>query len=282
MKIGEINKLKVVREKEYGFFLSSGIVGDKDVLLPKSNIVKSEDVRVGDVLEVFIYRDSQGRLVATEKETKAKVGEIALLKVTDNTDIGSFVDIGLERDVLVPFSEKKYPIFEDEVYPFYMYVDKSGRLAATTDIDLYLKRESDMKVGDVCSGYVYGFQSNQTAKICVLPDIEAVILRDEYYTSLKEGDYLENLRVIKIYEDGRLGLTTRAQRKDEMDELESKIYNYMLGNDGYMRFNDKSDPEDLRMVFSTSKKNFKRTLGVMMKKGILEQKEDGSYLKNEK
>lgn len=279
MEIGKRNRLKVVREKEYGYFLSSGEIGSKDVLIPKSNIVEQRDISIGDIMDVFIYRDSQGRLVATEKVTKAEVGQIAVLKVTDNTDIGSFVDIGLERDVLVPFSEKKYMIFEEESYPFYLYVDKSDRLAATTDLDMYLLREHDLKIGDVCSGYVYGFQTNMTAKVCVLPNIEGIILRDEYYTSIKEGDFLENLRVIKIYEDGRVGLSTRSERKDEMDELQTKIYNYMLGNDGFMRFNDKSDPEDLRIVFGTSKKNFKRTLGVMMKNNIIEQTEEGCYLK---
>lgn len=279
MKIGEINRLKVLREKEYGFFLSDGEVGSKDVLLPKSNIVGDNRINIGDVVDVFIYKDSLGRLVATQKETKAVVGRVSILRVTDNTDIGSFIDIGLERDVLVPFSEKKYMIFEDEKYPFCLYVDKSERLAATTDIEPYLSRDGGLKIGDICSGYVYGFQTNMTAKVCVLPDIEGIILRNEYYTSLKEGDFIENLRVIEIYEDGRVGLSARNDRKNEMDELEQKIHSYMVGNNGYMRFNDKTDPEDIRIVFNSSKKNFKRTLGTMMKKGIIEQKEDGCYLK---
>ena len=279
IEFGKINKLEVIKQKEYGYFVGVKDGEEKiEILLPTGNIVNPELVVIGEYIEVFVYKDSLGRLVATQKTPKAFAEEIAILTVAENTEIGSFVNIGLERDVLVPFREKKYPIFEDEKYPFYVYVDKSGRLAATTDIEEHLSLDSKMNLGDTCSGYVYGFQSNQTALVCIEAGISGIILRDEYYTSLKEGDYLEKLRVIKIYEDGKLGLTTRAERKDEMDSLEKKIFSYMEGNDGFMSFNDKSNPDDLRMVFNTSKKNFKRTLGNMMKNNIIRQDEDGTWL----
>ena len=277
IEVGKINKLKVVKSKEYGFFLADE-EKKTEILIPNGNIGEGKKLEIGDETEVFVYRDSQGRLVATHKTPKAMAGEIKVLKVAENTEIGSFVDIGLERDVLVPFRERKYPIFEDEKYPFYLYVDKSDRLAATTDIEMYLNTESDLKEGDICSGYVYGFQSNKTALVCIAPDISGIILREEYYTTLKEGDYLKNLRVIKRYEDGKLGLSTRNERKEEMDSLERRILSYMEGNDGFMRFNDKSDPEELRVVFNTSKKNFKRTLGTMMKNNIVRQDEEGTWL----
>lgn len=281
IKLGEINKLKISRDSEYGFFLNAN-TGNKsdDILLPKKNI--TSNIGIGDEIEVFIYRDSHKRLVATQKMPKAQVGEIAILSVVENTDIGTFVDIGLERDVLVPFREKKYNLFVDEKYPFYIYIDKSGRLAATTDIEPYLKNVGEGwkdVLGQNISGYVFGFQTNKTALVCIEPDIFGIILRDEYYLSLKEGDKVENLKVIKVYEDGRLGLSTRGERLDEMDILEEKILSYIRGNDGYMRFNDKSDPEEIRIVFNSSKKNFKRTLGSMMKKGIIVQSEDGTRLK---
>ena len=278
IKFGNYNNLKVMRKKEYGYFLDgqTGNTSD-DILLPNKNI-SQEEVNIGDRLDVFVYRDSQKRLVATQKKTKACAGEVAVLKVCDNTDIGSFVDIGLERDVLVPFRERTYKVFVDESYPFYVYVDKSGRLAATLDIEDHLLTNSSLQLGDKCNAYVIDFQSNGTAVVCIEPDKLGIILKDEYYSSIKEGDYLKDLRVIREYEDGRLGLSTRGERIDEMSNLEKSILSYLEGNDGYMSFNDKSDPEDLRMVFSTSKKNFKRTLGTMMKKGLIRQDEDGTYL----
>lgn len=279
INFGKVNKLKVLRKKEYGYFLDgqTGNTSD-DILLPNKNIL-SDKIDIGQEIEVFVYRDSQKRLVASEKKPLANAGEIAILRVCDNTEIGCFVDIGLERDVLVPFREKKYPVFIDKYYPFYIYVDKTGRLAATTDIEEHLSCESNLNIDDTCNGYVFGFQTNETALICIDGGYLGLILKEEYYSSLKEGDRLENLRVIKIYEDGRLGLSTRAQRLDEMQSLEKRILSYMEGNDGYMRFNDKSDPEELRIVFNTSKKNFKRTLGAMMKNNLIEQDENGSRLK---
>ena len=207
IKIGEINKLKVLRKKDYGYFLD-GQTKEKsdDILLPNQNIVDESSINLNQELEVFIYKDSQNRLIATQKKTKAMAGQVAILEVCDNSEIGSFIDVGLERDVLVPFRERKYKLFEEEKYPFYIYVDKSGRLAATTDIGPYLSLEAPLKKGDTCNGYVFGFQSNGTALICIEPNYYGLILKDEYYTSLREGDHLEGLRVIKTYEDGKLGL----------------------------------------------------------------------------
>ena len=279
IKIGEINKLKVLRKKDYGYFLD-GQTKEKsdDILLPNQNIVDESSINLNQKLEVFIYKDSQNRLIATQKKTKAMAGQVAILEVCDNSEIGSFIDIGLERDVLVPFRERKYKLFEEEKYPFYIYVDKSGRLAATTDIGPYLSLEAPLKKGDTCNGYVFGFQSNGTALICIEPNYYGLILKDEYYTSLREGDHLEGLRVIKTYEDGKLGLSTRAEKGEELDKLAKNILSYMEGNDGYMRFNDKSDPEELRLVFSTSKKNFKRSLGTLMRDGLVRQDDKGTWL----
>lgn len=281
IEIGKYNKLKVQREKEYGYFLDGKTKNSKDdILFPKSKITNPQEIKLGEEAEVFVYRDSQKRLVATQEKPKATVDEIAILRVCDNSEIGSFVDIGLDRDILVPFREKKYPLYVDSYYPFYIYLDKTGRLAATTNIDIHLETANGLlKIGDTCSGYVFGFQTNGTALVCIEPNFYGIILKEEVYTSLREGDYLTDLRVIKIYEDGRLGLSARKERSEEMQGLEKEILSYMEGNDGFMRFNDKADPEELRVVFNTSKKNFKRTLGVMMKKGLIKQDEQGTWLK---
>lgn len=279
VNLGKYNELKVVRKKDYGFFLdgNTGNIKD-DILLPNGNISEGLDLKICDIVNVFVYRDSQKRLVATQKNPKACAGDVAILKVCDNSEIGSFVDFGLERDILVPFREKKYPLFVDNYYPFYIYVDKSNRLAATTDIGAHLDTNSNLSIDDKCNGYVFGFQTNGTALICIEPNYYGIILREEIYSSVREGDYLKNLRVIKIYEDGRIGLSAREERSLELDKLQSDIISYMQGNDGFMRFNDKSDPEELRVVFNTSKKNFKRSLGILMKNNIVKQNEEGTWL----
>lgn len=278
IKLGQYNKLKVKRKADFGYFLDAETNSTSDDVLLHNRLLNKNKIEVGDDVEVFIYKDSEGRLAATMEYPKAGVGDIAYLKVVAHTKIGSFVDIGLPKDILVPFKAQKYEMTKGHRYLFYIYEDKTGRLAATTDIFPYLSVDHSYKIGDCVDGIVYGFQTNNSATICVDNKFDGVILNNEYFTELNIGDKLENLKVIKIYEDGRLGLTPRGERKVELDILEIAIMNYLEGNDGYMRFNDKSYPEEIATVFNSSKKNFKRALGVLMKKGLIIQKEDGTYL----
>lgn len=148
VKIGELNKLEVKRKADFGYFLD-GQTGNStdDVLLHNKFIEGGTEIEVGKEVEVFIFKDSKGRFAATTKKPLACVGDIAYLKVVDNTDIGTFIDVGLPKDVLVPFREKTHPMFRDEKYLFYIYVDKSGRIAATTDIDHHLTTDHEYNLG---------------------------------------------------------------------------------------------------------------------------------------
>ncbi|EGT4824658.1 DNA-binding protein [Clostridioides difficile] len=279
INIGDFNKLTVKRKTEFGYFLDGQTNNTKDDILLHNRLIGKNEINIGDEVNAFIFKDSDDRTTATLIPPLAKVGDVAHLKVVDNTDIGTFIDMGLPKDILVPFKAKTYPLFRDEKYLFYIYLDKSKRIAATTDIDSYLLTDHTYNVGDIVTGVVYGFQTNNSAMICVDNKYAGVILHNEYFTELKAGDVLENLHVIKIYEDGKLGLSPRGNRKDELDTLENKILSYLEGSDGYMRFNDKSDPKDISILFNSSKKNFKRALGVLMKKGLIYQDEEGTYLK---
>lgn len=277
IKLGEYNKLKVKRKTDFGFFIGEeGSNSNDDVLLHK-RLLNKHSLEIGDEVEVFIYRDSEDRLSATLEYPKAKLGDIAYLKVVAHTKIGSFIDVGLPKDILVPFKQQTFEMTKGERYLFYIYLDKTGRLAATTDIFPYLSTQHEYKIGDTVNGIVYGFQTNNSAMVCVENKYDAVILNNEYFTELKIGDKLENLRVIKIYEDGKLGLSPRGERAEELDLLEKAIMSYLEGNDGFMRFNDKSSPEEIKTVFNSSKKNFKRALGVLMKKNLITQDEQGCH-----
>ena len=279
IKIGDYNKLEVKRKTDFGYFLDGKTDDTKNDILLHNRLLNKNTIEVGDIVDAFIYIDSEGRKSATLVPTKTKVDEVAYLKVVAHTAIGSFIDIGLQKDILVPFKAKTYELEKGERYLFYIYLDKTGRLAATTDIDTHLTTDHEYNVGDKVSGVVYGFQTNNSAMICVDNKYAAVILSNEYFTELKIGDKIEELNVIKIYEDGKLGLSPRQGRKEELDTLETKIMNYLEGADGSMRFNDKSTPEEITTVFNTSKKNFKRALGVLMKKGLITQDENATNLK---
>lgn len=288
MNIGEFNKLQVVRTAEFGYYLdaNTGNTSD-DVLLPNKSALGKE-LSIGDEVNAFIYRDSKDRIIATLKEPLATVGDIAYLKVEGKTNFGSFVNFGLERDILVPFKEQEYPLKEGNKYLFYIYLDKTGRIAATADIDRHLEnldvenleevQENKYRVGDDVTGIVYGFQTNESAMIAVDNNYRGVILHNEYFIELKEGHELK-LRIKKIYEDGKLGLTPRKKPVDERLELEEQILEYIKKHDGFMPFNDKSSPEEIKRVFKQSKNYFKNSLGGLMKRGLVVQDEKGTRLK---
>lgn len=278
IKIGDFNKLKVKRKTDFGYFLDGKTNNTKDDILLHNRLLGKNEIKVGDEVEAFIYKDSEDRIAATLIPPKAKVGDIARLKVVAHTQIGSFIDIGLTKDILVPFKARTYDLEKGERYPFYIYIDKSGRIAATTDIDMYLSTDHEYNIGDTVTGIVYGFQTNNSAMVVVDNKYAGVILHNEYFTELKPGEEL-TLKVIKIYEDGKLGLSPRQSRKEELDTLETSIMNYLEGNDGFMRFNDKSTPEEIATVFNSSKKNFKRALGILMKKGLISQDTQGTHIK---
>lgn len=278
INIGNFNKLKIVRRPDFGYFLDAdtGKTSD-DILLPNGNALNME-LNIGDEVNAFIYTDSKDRVIATLKKPLAEVGEIAYLKVVANTKIGSFIDIGLEKDILVPLKEKLYGLQTDKNYLFYIYLDKTKRIAATTDIDRYLQTESPYKVGDTVKGTVYGFQTNQSVMVAVDNLYQGVILRHEYFTEINAGDILD-LNVIKIYEDGKLGLTPRKRAKEERTELQDTILEYLKSHDGFMTFNDKSSPDDISKAFGVSKNNFKNALGGLMKRGLITQDQKGTTLK---
>lgn len=278
IKIGDFNKLTVVRKVDFGYYLNNSERSNfDDVLLPKKNTLDTE-INIGDKIEAFIYRDSSDRLVATLKKPLAKVGELSYLKVVSNTKIGSFVDFGLERDILVPLKERTYTLKENQSYLFYIYLDKTERIAATTNIDRYLDAESDYKVGDTVKGIVYGFQTNNSAMIAVDNLYKGVILHNQYFTELHHGEVLE-LNVNKIYEDGKLGLTPRKAPQAERTSLQETILEYLKAHDGFMPYNDKSSPEDIYKTFNTSKNYFKNALGGLMKRDLIVQDQIGTKLK---
>ena len=277
IKIGDFNNLKVVGKGNVGYYLNEDNKTQKDILLPKTREM-SDELSIGDEIEVFIYRDSKDRLIATQKKPLAKVGDIAYLKVVSTTDVGTFIDFGLDRDILVPFKEKLYPLEDNKSYLFYIYLDKSDRIAATTDIDIHLDVNSNYKIKDSVKGTVYGFQTNKSVMVAVDNKYQGVILNNEYFTEISYGDILD-LTVIKIYEDGKLGLTPRKSTKLEVTELQENILNYLRSNEGFMRFNDKSSPEEISREFNVSKKHFKNALGGLMKRNLIEQDNTGTRLK---
>lgn len=279
IKFGDYNELKVAREASFGLYLDKGTGNTSDdILLPTGNII-GDKPKVGDTVRVFIYRDSKDRLIATMKEPKVTVDNFAVLSVTSVTNFGAFVNFGLERDILVPKREMKFPLEPGKEYLFFVYEDKTGRLAASTEVGRYLEtpEEEIYHVGDTVSGIVYDKQTNGTLEVAIDDKYPGIVLVNEYFTDIKPGDRVSGT-VKKVLEDGRVSFTPRKKMIEAKEELSDKILRYLMEHDGFMPYNDKSTPEEIKRKWNSSKNYFKIALGNLMKKGLIRQDEKGTYL----
>ena len=277
IQVGDYNKFKISRKTKIGYYLDAG-TGDTsdDILLPFKEALGKEFEAEDEVI-VFIYRDSKDRLVATLRDPLAKVGDLAYLKVKDITHIGTFIDIGIDRDVLVPIKEEKYKLFEGNSYLFYVYEDKTGRLAATVDVEDHLQMAEGYKVGDEVTGTICGLYRSENVIVAVEDKYKGIMLKNEYFINIRNGEKIK-LKIKKIYEDGTLGLTTRVTGKEERTQLQEDILKYLKENGGFMPYNDSSSPEEIKETFKASKNYFKRALGGLMKSGLVKQDESGTTL----
>lgn len=274
--VGQYSNLKVSKKVDFGYYLEDKF-GD-EVLLPNS-ATKGHDIKEGDNLEVFIYRDSKDRMISTLKKPYITVGEVGYLEVVSQREIGAFVNFGLERDLFVPLKEQSFRLKEGKKYLFYMYVDKTDRLAGTTRIDSYLDiaEEGTYNVSDEVKAIVYDTCENGTLNVMIDGKYRGLILANEHFDYIYPGQEIEG-RVKRIYEDGTLGVTTRKKRLDARDELSEKILKYLKENGGFMPFNDKSSSDDIKKEFNTSKNYFKMTLGGLMKQKLITQDKEGTRL----
>lgn len=282
IKFGDYNELKVAREASFGLYLDkeTGNTSD-DILLPTGSIV-GETPKVGETVTVFIYRDSKDRLIATMKQPKVTVDNTAVLSVSSVTNFGAFVNFGLERDILVPQREMKFPLKTGKEYLFFIYEDKTGRLAASTEVGRYLEtpEEEIYKVGDTVSGIVYNKQTNGTLEVAIDDKYPGIILVNEYFFNANPGDRISGT-VKKILEDGRISFTPRKKMVEAKEELSDTILRYLEEHDGFMPFNDKSTPDEIKKKWNSSKNYFKIALGNLMKKGLIRQDEKGTHLVKE-
>lgn len=247
----------------FGVYLDAETGNRTDnVLLPGNQC--PDNVQEGDVFDVFIYHDSEDRLIATTQKPLAQVGELAYLKVTAKTQIGAFLDFGLERGLLLPFREQKYPIEVDKSYLVYVYLDKSGRITCTTNVYEFLRADSLYQKNDSVSGTVYQINPEIGVFVAVDNQYLGLIPRTENFSELKCGDRVQ-ARVIRVREDGKLDLSPRGLSYEQMNVDAELLINAMNANQGVLLLNEKSRPEDIERVFHMSKAAFKRAVGTLLK-----------------
>ena len=276
IEVGKYNKLVVSKERDFGFFLKDE--RGEEVLLPKS-LLDGNTINLEDEVEVFVYLDSSDRRVATMKKPIITVGEVGYLEVVSQSSFGAFCNNGLEKDLFVPIREQRFKLLDGKKYLIHAYIDKTGRIAGTTEVDGYLDvaEEGSFIVDDVVSCITYARSGGETLKVAIDGKYRGIILGNEHDEVIYPGDTVE-ARVKRIYEDGVIGLSTRKKRLDAREEIKEKILSYLKKNNGFMEFNDKSNPEDIKREFKTSKNYFKMALGGLMKEGRIEQGPEGTKL----
>lgn len=270
--IGEKQELKIIEKKDIGFYLAKTDDSYDKVLLPNSQVLA--EINVGDKVEVFIYKDSQDRLVATMKEPKLKMGEVGLLEVVETSRIGAFLDIGLSKDLLLPFSEQNEEVKEGNCYLVGMYLDKSERLCATMKVSSFLIVDSPYKENDWVKGTVYSINDEIGAFVAVDNKYEALIPQKEIDEKLEIGQTIE-ARVTAIKEDGKIDLSLKKKAYKQMKDDSKILLDIIEEKGGELLLNDKSDPKDIKREVNMSKNAFKRAVGSLLKNKQVEFTENG-------
>ena len=259
MRLGEKQVLTVVKIVDFGVYLGSD---EERVLLPKKQV--PEGIEVGDPVEVFLYKDSSDRMIATTKEPKITLGELAVLEVADVGRVGAFLDWGLEKDLLLPFKEQTVKVEKGDRCLVSLYVDKSGRLCATMKVYPLLRTDSPYQKNDMVRGTVYGISREFGVFVAVDDRYSALIPRREVYGRMFIGQQVE-ARVADVKADGKLDLSVRGRIPEQMDTDAQQIMERIEKNGGSLPFTDKADPERIKMEFGMSKAAFKRAVGRLLK-----------------
>ena len=264
IRLGEIQKLQIVKKVDFGVYL--GVEGEPEekVLLPKKQV--PPEAEIGDEMEVFVYRDSKDRLIATTARPGLTLHQVARLRVAQVGKIGAFLDWGLEKDLLLPFKEQTKPVSAGEEWLVALYIDKSDRLCATMNVYPYLKNNSSYKKDDRVTGTVYEISRNFGAFVAVDDQYSGLIPKQELYGEVQVGDTV-NARVTAVKEDGKLDLSIREKAYLQIAEDAERVMQVIDSFDGVLPFNDKASPEVIRREMQMSKNEFKRAVGNLLKAG---------------
>lgn len=258
-ELGKKRTLMVVKKVDFGVYLGTN---EERVLLPKKQVPKG--VEIGDPVEVFLYKDSDDRLIATTQTPKITMGELKVLTVADTGRIGAFLDWGLPKDLLLPFKEHTAKVSKGDGVLVALYTDKTGRLCATMKVYSRLKTDSDYQKDDEVQGTVYEISDNFGVFVAVDNKYSGLIPKREDFGSLKVGDQV-TARVTKVREDGKLDLSVRKKAFLQMDEDAQMLLKKMKMSGGKLPFTDKSDAELIKKELGLSKNAFKRAVGRLLK-----------------
>ena len=264
IEIGAYNILKVNRAVDFGFYLTDG---HEEVLLPKKWIPEGADI--GRNVEVFIYTDSEDRLIATTMKPKATLGEFAALEVTSTTGFGAFLDWGLEKDLLLPKNEQLKPLEVGEKAVVKVCLDfKTNRLIGVSKLGSFLKPVPEsLQPGQEVEAWVY----NRTPlgyQVLVNREYGGLLYENEVFEDLRIGD-IRTAWIKKRREDGKLDVSLKPFGKEGMKSDREKVLEALKESGGSLPLGDKSEPEEINKQLSMSKKAFKRAIGILYKEQLI-------------
>lgn len=276
IQLGIYQTLEVVKKTSFGFYIGEPSTNNsKNILLPIKEAPAG--LATGDKLEVFIYKDSEDREIATTIKVPVTIGSLAVLQVKEVSNIGAFLEWGLLKDLFLPFKEQTTKVSKGDNVLVTLYVDKSNRLCATMKVYDLLKVNSPYKKDDTVMGIVYEYIESFGVFIAVDNIYSAMLPKNEIFKPIKIGEIVK-ARVIDVREDGKLTLSLRDRAYVQMDSDAELIINKLKEADGFLPYNDSSSAEDIKAFFSISKNAFKRAIGRLYKAGTIIITEQGIRL----
>ena len=276
LEIGKRQLLTIVKKVDFGVYLAKEQEADPEekVLLPRKEV--PENAQPGDEIEVFLYRDSKDRRIATVRQPKLSLGEVAVLRVKENGKIGAFLDWGLEKDLLLPFREQVRKVRPGEECLVALYLDKSKRLCATMKVYHYLRTDSPYEKDQKVTGTLYEISDNFGAFVAVDNCYCALIPKKEPLGNARVGDTVE-ARVTEVLKDGKLSLSLREKAYIQMNEDAQKLLKLLEEQGGELPVGDKSSPEKIKELTGMSKNEFKRAAGNLYKQRLVQVEEHQLY-----
>lgn len=270
-ELGQFNTLEIIKETSFGFYLDGGELGE--VLIPFNHAPK--DCEVGDEIEVFIYLDSEDRIIATTQKALGCVGDFVMLKVKQVNNIGAFLDWGLEKDLMVPYGEQRIPLQVGRSYLVHIYLDRiHGRLTASTKLDRYLDKIPARYQTDEEVDIIPVDPTDLGYKVIVNNKHWGVVYKNEMFTKLHRGEKQKGY-IKKVREDGKVDISLSKPGLGKIEDFTDVLLQKLIENGGFMAVTDKTDPATISRLFGVSKKTFKRAVGQLYKKQLIDIENTG-------
>ncbi|WP_058493982.1 S1 RNA-binding domain-containing protein [Legionella worsleiensis] len=275
IKVGQFNKLKVVKEVPFGLYLEGKEWGD--ILLPNKFV--PEGAKIGDLLDVFVYFDSDDKIIATTQRPRVQLGHCAFLKVIDVNRVGAFLDWGLDKDLLVPVPEQQKPMEQGKSYIVCVKLDNKGRIIASSKLDHFLdKTPLNVQRGDEVS-LLLAERTDLGNKVIINNSHWGLIHKADIFQPLNYGRRMTGY-IKTVRDDGKVDVVLRKLGHNNILDLATRILDQLQQKDGFLPIHDKSSAEEIMRTFGDSKKSFKSAIGQLYKEGIIQIEDNGIRLRN--